>query len=196
MPRKKSVKSAASRFRIEADSIFDFFQKTSGLKDEYLDWCVDYSIIRLYREFETLMLEALSGAINNDASKTISATVGFNFPKHMSNDVCKYLIVGTGYFDFKGRDGLIKTIKDFVPDNHYLVSILKKSEYKDALERLSALRNFAAHDSERAKIISRKAIGGEKIGSSGSWLRKQNRLSDLLESLKKISDEIESQAPY
>jgi hypothetical protein len=33
--------------------------------------------------------------------------------------------VGTGYFDFKGRDGLIQLVESFVPDNHHLVAIIK-----------------------------------------------------------------------
>ncbi len=173
----------------------DYFDKTSGLKEEYHDWCTDYAIIRLYREFENLMLDALAGAINNDAA-TISTTVGVDFPKHMNEDVCRYLIIGTGYFDFRGRDGLIKIAKDYVPDTHYLIGILKAAQFKDALEQLSALRNLAAHDSDRAKDAAREAIGGEKIGSAGSWLRKQDRLKALCESLKDLAAEIETKAPY
>lgn len=195
MPKKKSIKLAATRFNEAADNVVDFFSKTSGLKDEYHNWCTDYAIIRLYREFENLMLDALAGAINNDAS-TISSTAGFSFPKHMNEDLCRYLVTGTGFFDFKGRSGLISTVKDFVPDGHYLVKIIRDKKYEDALEQLSALRNFAAHDSEKSKVAARGAIGGEKIGSAGSWLRKQDRLKDLCETLKNLSTEIENQAPY
>src|SRR5215831_10343162 len=101
MPRKKSIKLSAARFQTAADELLGFVEKTSGLKDEYHSRCADYAIIRLYREFETLMLDTLSGAINNDA-KTISSTAGFAFPRHMNLDVCRYLIIGTGYFDFRG----------------------------------------------------------------------------------------------
>ena len=173
----------------------DFFDKTSGLREDYHDWCTDYAIIRLYREFENLMLDALSGAINNDAT-AISTTVGVEFPKHMNEDVCRYLIIGTGYFDFRGRDGLIKIAKDYVPEAHYLIGILKDQRFKDTLEQLSALRNLAAHDSDRAKDSARKAIGGDKIGSAGSWLRKQDRLKTLCDSLKVLAAEIEKKAPY
>ncbi len=195
MPKKKSIRLAARRFAEAADGVMDYFDKTSGLKEEYHDWCTDYAIIRLYREFENLMLDALAGAINNDAA-TISTTVGVDFPKHMNEDVCRYLIIGTGYFDFRGRDGLIKIAKDYVPDTHYLIGILKAAQFKDALEQLSALRNLAAHDSDRAKDAAREAIGGEKIGSAGSWLRKQDRLKALCESLKDLAAEIETKAPY
>lgn len=195
MPRKKSIKKAAKIFTDAAKEVHDFFDKTSGLKEDYHCWCTDYALIRLYREFETLMLDALAGAINNNAS-TISSTAGFDFPKHMSESVCRYLVIGTGYFDFKGRDGLIKTVKEFVPENHYLVTIVKDAKYKDALERLSALRNFSAHNSEKSKSAAINAIGGEKIGSAGSWLRKQDRFKNICESLKELAADIEAQAPY
>ena len=118
MPKKKSIKLSAQRFQTAADEVAEYVAKTAGLKDEFHTWCVDYAIIRLYRAFEVLMLDAIAGAINNDA-RTISSTVGFDFPTHLSIPVCRYLIVGTGYFDFKGRDGLIATVKEFVPDTHY-----------------------------------------------------------------------------
>jgi hypothetical protein len=195
MPKKKSIKLSASRFKDSADEILGFVDKTAGLKDEYHSWCADYAVIRLYREFETLMLDALAGAINNDA-KTISGTAGFDFPRHMSLAVCRYLIIGAGYFDFKGRNGLIALVKEFIPDNHYLVSILKDAKYKDALEQLSALRNLAAHDSEKARSTAIKAVGGERLGSAGSWLKRQERFKMLCDSLKALADDVEAKAPY
>jgi hypothetical protein len=195
MPRKKSVKLAAQRFSEAADIILEFFEKTQGLQEEFHSWCTDYAVIRLYFEFEVLMLSTLVGAINND-TETLSQSLGFDFPKHMSQDVCTYLIIGTGYFDFKGRDGLIQLIKAYVPDAHYLVAIVKDAQYKDSLEQLSALRNFAAHQSAKAKKAAIKAIGGERIASSGSWLRRQDRFKTLCESLKKLAHDIEKKAPY
>jgi hypothetical protein len=47
----------------------EFVRGTAGLKEEYNYWCADHAIIRLYREFENLMLDALAGAINNDSSE-------------------------------------------------------------------------------------------------------------------------------
>ena len=195
MPRKKSIKALAKEYLKVSDAIVEYFNLTAALKEEYSQWCADYAIIRLYREFETLMLGALAGAINNDAA-TISTTVGFNFPKHMSDNVCRYLVIGTGYFDFKGRDGLIKTAREFVPDSHYLVTVLKDAKYKDALERISAFRNLAAHDSEKAREAARKAIGGTKIGTVGSWLRAGGRFTDISDSLKALAQDIEKKAPY
>lgn len=195
MARKKSIKKCAGEFAESVERIADFFHRTNGLKDEFHEWCTDYAVIRLYRAFESLMLDALSGAINNDAT-TISSTAGLKFPKHLSLDVCRYFIVGSSYFDFKGREGLIGLAKRYVPDTHYLIKILKDVKYKDSLEQLSAFRNFAAHSSKKAKEAARRAVGGERIRSAGSWLRKQNRFDKLCASLKSLASAIERKAPY
>jgi hypothetical protein len=190
MARKKSVKLAAKRFRGNVQEITNFFQQTSGLPATHHIWCTEYAIIRLYREFEIMMLSTLVGAINND-NATLSQTLGFNFPKHMSEDVCTYLIIGTGYFDFKGRDGLIQIVKSFVPDTHYLSNILKSPQYKDSLEKLSALRNFATHDSNKAKKSATKATQSERFGSVGTWLKREERFEILCDNLTKLAHDIE-----
>jgi cupin superfamily acireductone dioxygenase involved in methionine salvage len=141
------------------------------------------------------MLEVLVGAVNSDTA-TLSTRTGIKFPKHLTDEVCEYLIVGDGYFDFKGREGLIKTIRKCVPDTHYLIGIVKADKYKEALERLSALRNYAAHDSMRSKEAARRAAGQAKIMSAGDWLCTQGRLADLIESCRAMAREIKEQAPF
>ncbi len=195
MPRKKSIKKAAQDFDAATAKITDFVNQTANLDKTFRAWCMDYAVIRLYREFETMILSALVGAINNDTT-TLTYSFDVRFPKHLSQDVCTFLIVGDGYFDFRGRAGLIRIVKKFVPDGHYLCEIIKKSAYRDSLERLSALRNFAAHHSEKAKKAAVQAIGGEKLGSSGGWLSSQNRFHDLCESLNSLAREIQTKAPF
>ena len=64
-----------------------FLTKVSGGQtDEHISWLYSYAIIRLYREFESLVLDALVGAINNDTT-TVSTTTGVKFPKHLSTEV-------------------------------------------------------------------------------------------------------------
>jgi hypothetical protein len=196
MPRKKSIKHSAQAFRDAADEITVFLNTVSNNQsDQHVSWLHSYGIIQLYRSFESLVLAALSGAINND-TETISATIGIDFPKHLTDEVCQFLITGGGYFDFKGRSGLIKTLKKFVPDNHYLVTIIKKPGYIDALERLSTLRNFAAHESIPSKRAALTAIGGKRIGSSGAWLKCEDRFQTIVDRLKALATEIENAAPY
>jgi hypothetical protein len=200
MARKKSTKTAAKMFATEADAILAFLTRLSpDATDADRSWMHDYAIIRLYREFESLILDALVGAINNDTT-TISGTSGVKFPKHLTDEVCEYLVTGGGYFDFKGRDGLVKTLKRFVPSTHYLVLAVKKDAYKDALEQLCALRNYAAHDSETSKRTARTTTGQERLGSAGSWLKtmgsKTSRMEALVAVLKNLAKEVETAAPY
>jgi hypothetical protein len=196
MPRKKSLKKSATEFREKVVELERFTNSSvSGLSDKEQSWCYDYAIIRLYREFEQLMLFALVCAINND-TKTISDSTGVEFPKHLTDEVCEYLVLGGGYFDFKGRDGLIKELKKYVPSDHYLVTIIKKQKYKDSLEKLTALRNFAAHESIQSKRSALNAINQKRVGSSGSWLKVQGRFAEISGKLKDLGQEVHDAAPY
>ena len=101
-----------------------------------------------------------------------------------------------GYFDFRGRDGLIKQLKRYVPDDHYLVDIVKQKKYKDPLDRMVALRNFAAHASGVSRKRALKAVGKARLQSSGSWLKVRGRFGKMCASLKALAAEIEQRAPY
>jgi hypothetical protein len=196
VPKKKSIKKSASNFMANIDELNGFLNKSiSSMSDEHKSWCHDYAVIRLYREFEQMMLAAIVGAINNDTS-TISEATGVKFPKQLTDEVCEYLVLGGGYFDFKGRDGLIKNLKKLLPDNHYLVAIIKKSKYKDALEQLSTIRNYATHESKQSKRAVLATIGQRRIGGAGSWLKTQGRFPRIAEKLKEIAQEVHDMAPY
>jgi hypothetical protein len=147
-------------------------------------------------EFDTLMLTALVVAINNNTAGTVSATSGIAFPKHLSDEVCEFLIVGTGYFDFKGRAGLIRELQRFVPPTHYLIPIVKRPAYRNALDRLIALRNFAAHGSRVARKNAMAAVGVQRMATAGAWLKGRGRLQGIVDPLKLLADEIERAAPY
>jgi hypothetical protein len=197
MARKKSGQLAAQKFRERAEEIAEFALDVaeSGVSDQYVTWAYDFAIIRLYREFETLMLEALVVAINND-TETISLRTGLVFPKHLTDEVCEFLILGTGYFDFKGRDGLLRKLQEYLPPSHYLVVAVKRSTYKPAIEKLVALRTYAAHGSAVSKKAAMKAVDSQRLASSGAWLKRRNRLRDIIRPLSALADEIEDCAPY
>lgn len=195
MPKKKSIKGSANEFKAEADKILAFLTASAGLGDEHVSWCHELAIIRLYRAFESLMLDTLVGALNNDTS-TLSSRTGFSFPKHLTDEVCLFLVTGRGYFDFKGRDGLIKTLKQYLPDTHYLIVVVSKPGYRNPLETLSAARNYAAHESQQSKAAFKKASNQNRVGSAGSWLKRQNRFQGIADKLKVLADEIHTSAPY
>lgn len=193
--RKKSARRACEWFKGEVDAIREFITGTDHLGDAHVSWCHDQAIIRIYRSFENLMLSCLICAINNDTAQ-VSRVTGIKFPSHLTDDICEYIIIGEGYFDFRGRDGLIKTIKKYVTDDHYLLDEVKKPKWRSQLERLSALRNFAAHDSSQSKKAALKAIGQERISSAGVWLKRQGRLADICDRLCELADGIHAAAPY
>ena len=196
--RKKSIKLAAKTIKKNVDEIVAFTKRgmaVAPLTEQDQSWCYDLAIIRLYREFEDLMLSCLVALINNDTT-TFSQLKKRSFPKHMNVEVCEYLICGDGYFDFAGRDGLLKTIKKIVPNGHWLPTIVGGGAYTDALKKLSALRNFAAHDSSVSKKRALEAIGQKRLSSSGAWLKTQDRFATICNSLKAMAQQIETAAPY
>jgi len=196
--KKKSLKLAAKTFVENVDKIAEFTQRCVGavsITKEDKIWCYDLAIIRLYREFEELILSCLVAMINNDAA-TFSEVKQRTFPKHLNVEVCEYLICGDGYFDFAGREGLLKQVSRVVPDQHWLRTIVRDTAYTDSLNQLSALRNFAAHDSAVSKKSALKATGSKKMSSSGSWLQKDGRFDTICECLKKMSQKIEAGAAY
>lgn len=195
MPRKKSIKKAAQVFKAAAAETDAYVKAVGQLSDAQISRVHDGAVIALYRDFENLVLEALVGAINNN-TRTVSAKLGVVFPKHLTDEVCRYIITGSGYFDFKGRGGLLDRVQKYVPRTHYLYEVLSDQRYKDCLECLCALRNLAAHGSPQSKKAALKAISQTRVGSAGSWLKCQGRFPNMVQNLTNLADELEQRAPY
>ena len=197
MPRKKSVPLCAQQFRKDQGDILRFCAQSEKRlrRDRHITLVYDAAIIKIHAAFERMILGALVGAINNDTSM-LSNTTQIDFPKHLTDEVCEYIITGGGYFDFKRRDGLIREIRKYVPEGHYLLKAVRKAAYRESLERLCSLRNFAAHESPASKKQVLKDINQERVGAAGSWLKRQNRLQAIANDLSALSKEIEANAPH
>lgn len=197
MSRKKSAKYAANAFKNEIDRILVFVQEAEDAKltDQAMTWTYELALIKTAVAFEHLMLECIVCAVNNDTG-TISSQTGINFPKHLTDEVCEYLVTGGGYFDFKGRDGLLKVLRQFMPPTHYLPTAVKDPRFKDALDQLVALRNFAAHESPASKKKVLEVLKIQKIGSAGAWVKRQGRFQKLASRLTDLADSISAAAPY
>ena len=142
------------------------------------------------------MLSCLVSAINNDTS-VLSQTTGIEFPKHLTDEVCEYLVVGDGYFDFRGWDGLLKTYNRFVGSSHWTVLVLKsKPSHKKNLNILFALRNYAAHESTQSKRRFRAEIGAVNLQRPGAWAKRGTRMPDLLSGLRTLAQDLEVKWPY
>ena len=119
-----------------------------------------------------------------------------SFQSNLTDEVCEYIIIGSSYFNFRGRDGLIGEVRKYVPQNHYLTVVIRDGKYKTSLDLLSALRNYAAHSSMASKKAALKATGQARMGSAGSWLKRQDRFPKLANDLLNLSKEIKTKAPY
>ena len=196
--KKKNLELSQERFCTNIDQVKQFTKQvrnfTKSLTNEdkdscFDDLCFDMAIIVLYREFENFMLDCLVTMINKDSS-IFSERTKRKFPNHMNVEVCRYLICGDGYFDFKGRKGLIDKISKYVPKNHTFLKIIQKSEYEDALNQLSALRNFAAHDSSVAKKRAIDSLHRKRLRSSGAWLKREKNFEGIADKLKTMAEDI------
>ncbi|MER7759461.1 hypothetical protein [Streptomyces sp. NPDC097619] len=217
MGRKKSGKYAADKFRTTTKLIRDYLDETdaSGLSERALTWNYEAALLRTTIAFEHLMLECLIVALNHDTGPFSEAT-NAQFPKHLNQRVCEHLVTKGGYFDFKGRSGLIKDMKQFTGDSHYLLTAVSDEKRYHLLELLLTLRNYAAHQSRDSKEKVRKAIflhrkkvkslGTEKLKaefagakaptSAGVWLKRQGRLQSMLDQLDIMAAEIHQGAPF
>lgn len=191
--RKKNIPRVIERFERELQDIDSFLASTTSLSKQHRSWAYEHGVIRLYRSFETMMLETLVAVMNKDM-KTVSERLGVRLPKHLTDEACQYLVTGGGYFDFRGREGLLKKLQQFLPKSHSLVKTIKKHEYKTALERLVTLRNFAAHGSAQSKKAAKDSTGQTKIGSAGAWLKRQKRFGLIEETLRKLAKDIRTTA--
>lgn len=196
--RKKSIKKSVAIFSKAMTDLKVFIEaaRKAKLSDLQISYCHDYGIIFIYREFENLILTSLVGSINKDIPNTIAQNKEVNFPNHMAYGVCEYIVVGDGYFNFRGRDDLIKKLKSYLPNNHWLVEIVKDGKYKKDLDKLTALRNYAAHQNSISKKRALQVVGQGKIGSAGSWLKSQNRFSSMLTKFAQLASEIERKSPF
>lgn len=197
MSRKKSGLLALRKFETDLADIEKFLLNIDSLRasDHTRTWAYEHGVIRLYRAFESLVLELLVTAINNDSS-TISSSTNTDFPKHMKKEVCEYLVTAGGYFDFKGHSGLIKKLLDYVPKSHWLVTTFKISKYQVAITRLSALRNFAAHGSPQSRKAALSATGQQRLHSAGAWLKSGTRMQDLITTFRQLSTDLAAALPY
>jgi hypothetical protein len=169
--------------------------RDTDLSDQHLTWVYELALVKLSARFEHLILHALVGAVNND-TRAISQVTKITFPKHLTDEVCEFLITQNGYLDFRGRDGLIAKLKEFVPKKHYILTSVKKPTYKEALERLFPLRNFAAHESKQSKQAVLRTLKVKRIGSAGAWAKRQDRFEKIADSVKELAGEIGAGAPY
>lgn len=164
-------------------------------EDQYLTYSYENAILMVYKSFEFFIERLLISCLNHDHS-CFEEKYGIALGKHINDDVCEFLITKGGFFDFRGYSGLIKTLGDILGTNHKLIALIKGPDYKTYIEQLCACRNYAAHNSKQSKQSAKKAFGLQSISSAGSCLKQQNRFVTILDTLKKLSDEVKQTDIY
>lgn len=195
--RKKSGKLSATSAKKRLAETEDFLRevKAAGLSKDALSRAHTTAIVETAITLERLVLDCLVVAINNDVS-VIRTESKVNFPAHLQDDVVEYLIVGNGYFDFKGgKGGVVKAVKQYLDDNHW-VTIAVRGLDATQIDRLVALRNWAAHESKQSARKAKAAIGHLRAHSAGSWCKVGTRMGDLIAAVRSFADEVERSAPY
>jgi len=197
--RKASAKLAARTFIEKLDRLDEYAREieASGLSKQAQTWAYEAALIKTYVALEELMLRCLVASVNNDTA-TISAVSGIQFPKHLTDAVCEYLIVGDRYFDFKGYSGLVDLLKKYVPKDHWLYLTVKNTGVRKVLDQLVPLQNFAAHEGKQSKDKARKAVDQQQIGSAGAWIKSSGgrRFTAMTRDLRKLGHAIEMEALY
>ncbi|MEU8835185.1 hypothetical protein [Streptomyces sp900116325] len=197
MARKKSSRLAAEQFIEASNRIWDFTQEcvSAGLGKQAVTWAYEMALIKIALEFEKLMLGFLVAAVNRDSS-TFSAAKGVDFPPHMNQAVCEYLITGGGFFDVKDRGHLLGHIKKCVGADHPLYAAVAQAKYRSSLDLLMPLRNFAAHESPQSKKAAKAAAANSRMSSAGAHIKIGSRLWDLMADLERLANDIADAAPY
>lgn len=194
--RKVDIKGAANQFIISVNELKSYLQychEVFSQKDLYLSYSYEFAIIQLYKLFEDFIFKTIVGCVNRD-STTVKDTYGVEFSKHLSDDICEFIITKGGYFDFSGRDGLIKICSRNIGDTYGITNIIKKNDYTACLNELCALRNYAAHSSNQASVRAKKVLHLERIKPAGACL-KTYRFTAIADKLVDLTKEIQGAIP-
>lgn len=189
-----NIQNVCNEFVRSTQDLKNYIEKCKQVFSEdkkYLSNCYEYAAIDLYKNFEHFILRVLIACLNHDHSH-IEELYGIQLGKHINYDVCEFLVTKGGFFDFKGRSGLIQLLGDTIGKDHEVVAKVKNTNYTKALNRLYTIRNYAAHNSKQSKIKARDAFGLTQIGSAGSCLKAQERLDEMIDSLVDLANEIKT----
>lgn len=198
MPKKKSGKRCTDRFLEELEQVALFLDHALTIKqDRMASECFGFAVIWIYREFEKYILALLVHALNAN-TQHLATRINAKVPRHLTAELCEYLILGDNYFNFRAEGDLRAQVRKFVPDSHYLYVSLDKKTNRVTIDRLIAMRNFAAHQSKKSKERAKKAYSCKRMASAGAFLKKSSgkRMEDLLFGITELALEIAARSPY
>lgn len=189
-----NIQTVSSEFSDNITEIEAYTERCNQVfadEKKYLSYCYENAIIMVYKAFEQFVLRSMIACLNHDHSY-FQEKHGIKLGKHINDDVCEFLITKGGFFDFKGRDGLCKALNSMIGPNHNIAIIFKKTKYKDAIEQLCTIRNYAAHNSIQSKRAVLKAFNLQRISSAGSFLKQQHRFENIVGKLLELAEDIKN----
>ena len=202
--KKKSPVVCLTDYRVAIDDVREFLAEAvnRNLSGGSLTRCYDYALLAVYRAFEQFVLEICIARINRDPAAFYD-TVGVEFGQHITADQCEFLLVGDGYFDFRGHGGLVDVVRKAAGKDTEMHAVTKVAVHRQAFEILSGLRNYVAHESSQSWRAARKSMqywepNRKNLGSAGSWLKAlqggQTRMERLVIAIDGFCDALHAAA--
>lgn len=106
-------------------------------------------ILKIHLTWEIFTEEIIIRCLKQDASQYADFK-GIRLPKRLSNDVCRALLSGIGYFDIKNASNLKKNAKDILVDTFNPFKEIP-SDVTNNIDEFYIIRNYIAHRSWKAK---------------------------------------------
>ena len=136
---------------------------------------------RICANWERLVDDLIVDCLNQDTSRYAEST-GYNLPKHVSLDVCKAIIFGYRYLDFRSIDELKRNSKKLLVDEcNPFLAITHASGKK--IDEFCKIRNYVAHRSDSAKRslmkIYKNNYGMKRFIEPGSFLLAINQVEKI-----------------
>lgn len=190
--RTVNIQKVCDEFIEAVSEINEYIDKCNTVfasEKKYLSFCYENAIIMLYKSFERFALRSMISCLNHDHSH-FQNKYRVRLGKHINDDVCEFLITKGGFFDFRGRSGLSKVLNDVIGSSHNIAKAFKQSKYKECIEQLCAIRNYAAHNSLQSKQKVMNVFNLKRISSAGSFLKQQRRFQNIADGLLELAEEV------
>lgn len=188
--RKVDFDHIGKAFGTDVRKITDYVyecEQVFSKKAHYISLGYEYAIIALHKAFESFVRRLIVGCINHDTSQ-VCKTYGISFGKHISDEMCDFILTKGGFFDIHGPDDLVKLCKNHVTNSKALTEAVRKK--RDTVEQLLAFRNLAAHGSPQAKKRVKKLLNRTRIQDAGTYLKKKGRFATLRDTLSNLANDM------
>ena len=157
----------------------------------YLSYSYENAIIMTYKAFEQYALRTMIACLNHSHAH-FEEEYSIKLGKHINDDVCEFLITNGGFFDFKGRSGLTQKLNKVIGKDNPTAKVFKKDEHKPLIDKLCAIRNYAAHNSTQSKKSAMNVYDLHRISSAGSCLKQQNRFKEIIDGLIALANDVKA----